>query len=292
LPITTTIESLFESNDRITIASGFTFAEGPVWTPSGELYFSDIRESKRFRLNLESNNLVLIAENTHGGNGMTIDSNGRLLVCQMGKRRVIAIHGDSESIVSDNYKGSRLNAPNDVVPRSDGSLFFTNPEGRISGDDADIGYSGVYRVTPDGQTTEVCAGMNLPNGLAFSPDESLLYVSNTRPDPKLYVFDMQPDGTAHNKREFAEMPLINDTEKNGVPDGLKVDSAGRIFCTGPGGIWIWEPDGTHLGVLEFPEVTTNLAWGGTDLRTMYVTTHAAVYSLRVTTPGCPIPAFA
>lgn len=131
--------------------------------------------------------------------------------------------------------------------------------------------------------------MNLPNGLAFSPDESLLYVSNTRPDPKLYVFEMQPNGTATNGRVFAEMPLVDKTEKNGVPDGLKVDSQGRIFCTGPGGIWIWEADGTHIGILEFPEITTNIAWGDHDLKTMFVTCHTTVYSLRTTTPGIAIP---
>ena len=128
--------------------------------------------------------------------------------------------------------------------------------------------------------------------LAFSPDESLLYVSNTRPDPKLNVFDLQPDGTAINKRVFAEMPLVEELEKNGVPDGLKVDSEGRVFCTGPGGIWIWEPDGERVGVLAFPEVTTNIAWGGSDWRTMFVTGHTSIYSLQPTTPGVPVAAFA
>ena len=289
MPKDTAIAPLFEPNSRTTLASGFTFAEGPVWHPSDILYFSDIRESKRFKLDTSTNDVTLIAENTFGGNGMTFDSEGRLIVCQPGKRRVIAIENDSESVVSDSYNGNRLNAPNDVVPHSSGSIYFTNPEGSISGEDADIGYSGVYRVTPDGKTLEVCAGMNLPNGLAFSPDESLLYVSNTRPDPKLYVFEMQPNGTATNGRVFAEMPLVDKTEKNGVPDGLKVDSQGRIFCTGPGGIWIWEADGTHIGILEFPEITTNIAWGDHDLKTMFVTCHTTVYSLRTTTPGIAIP---
>ena len=133
--------------------------------------------------------------------------------------------------------------------------------------------------------------MNLPNGLAFSPDESKLYISNTRPDPKIYVFDMQPDGTAKNQQVFAEMSLVDGAESDGVPDGLKVDSAGRVFCTGPGGIWIWNPDATLIGVLEFPEITTNIAWGGVDLKTMFVTGHTSIYSLRVTTPGLPLPVF-
>jgi gluconolactonase len=136
--------------------------------------------------------------------------------------------------------------------------------------------------------------VNLPNGLAFSPDESVLYVSNTRPDPKMYAFDMQTDGTASNQRVFTEMPLVNSSEKNGVPDGMKIDSAGRVYCTGPGGVWIWEPGGVLIGVMEFPElaVTKNIAWGGDDLRTMFVTGHTSVYSLRTTTPGTPLPVFA
>jgi gluconolactonase len=286
------LNSLFESLEPQVLATGFVFAEGPVWHPSGHLYFSDIRDSKRYRVDTRTRTVELLVENTFGANGMTFNSNDELVYCQTGKRRVAAVSGTLEIVVADSFDGKKLNAPNDIVPHSDGSLYFTNPEGRISGDDAEIGYSGVYRVATNGEVVEVCAGMNLPNGLAFSPDESMLYVSNTRPDPKMYVFDMQADGTAGNQRVFAEMPLVNDSEKNGVPDGMKVDSAGRVYCTGPGGVWIWEPDGALVGVLTFPEVTTNIAWGGDDLRTMFVTGHTSVYSLRTTTPGSPLPVFA
>ena len=284
----TSIESLFESTQPKLLATGFVFAEGPVWHPDGFLYFSDIRDSKRFRIDLEIRQVELLAEDTFGGNGMTFDSQGRLVFCQPGKRRVMAIDGSNEVVLADNFDGKKLNAPNDVVPHSSGDIYFTNPEGRISGSDAEIEYSGVYRVSLDGEITEVCAGMNLPNGLAFSPDESSLYVSNTRPDPKLYVFEMQEDGSASNGNVFDEMPLIDDSEKNGVPDGMKVDSLGRIFCTGPGGVWIWEPDGAPIGVLDLGEVTTNLAWGGEDLRSLFVTTHSSVYELRAVTPGAGV----
>jgi len=268
------------------------FAEGPVWHPSGHLYFSDIRDSKRYRVDTRAKAVELVTENTFGSNGMTFNSNGELVYCQTGKRRVAAVSGTEETVVADSFDGKKLNAPNDIVSHSDGSLYFTNPVGRISGDDAEIGYSGVYRVAANGVVVEVCAEMNLPNGLAFSPDESMLYVSNTRPDPKMYVFDMQADGTTSTQRVFAEMPLVDDSEKNGVPDGMKVDSAGRVYCTGPGGVWIWEPDGELAGVLKFLEVTTNIAWGGGDLRTMFITGHTSVYSLRTTTPGVPLPVFA
>ena len=286
------LSSLFEALDPQVLATGFVFAEGPVWHPSGHLYFSDIRDSKRYRVDVRTGEVKLLAENTFGANGMTFNSNKELVYCQMGKRRVSAVSGTKEVVVADSFDGKKLNAPNDVVPHSDGSVYFTNPEGRIVGEEAEIGYSGVYRVAANGDVVEVCAGMNLPNGLAFSPDESMLYVSNTRPDPRMYVLDMQTDGTAGNQRVFAEMPLMGDSEKNGVPDGMKVDSDGRVYCTGPGGIWIWESDGVLVGVLTFPEVVTNIAWGGDDLHTMFVTGHTSVYSLRTTTPGIPLPVFA
>lgn len=286
------LDSLFESLEPQVLATGFVFAEGPVWHPSGHLYFSDIRDSKRYRTDTRTGSTELVAENTSGANGMTFNSDQELVYCQMGKRRVAAVSGAKEVVVADSFDGKKLNAPNDIVPHSDGSLYFTNPEGRISGDDAEIGHSGVYKVDTNGEVIEVCAGMNLPNGLAFSPDESLLYVSNTRPDPRMYVFDMEADGTASNQRIFAETPLVEDTEKNGVPDGMKVDSAGRVYCTGPGGIWIWEAGGALIDVSTFPEVTTNIAWGGDDLQTMFVTSHTSVYSLRTTTPGIPLPVFA
>jgi gluconolactonase len=288
------LNSLFESLEPQVLATGFVFAEGPVWHPSGHLYFSDIRDSKRYRVDTRTGIVELLAENTFGANGMTFNSNGELVYCQMGKRRVAAVSETQEIVVADSFDGKKLNAPNDIVPHSDGSLYFTNPGGRINGDDAEIGYSGVYRIATNGEVVEVCGGMNLPNGLAFSPDESVLYVSNTRPDPKMYAFDMQTDGTASNQRVFTEMPLVNSSEKNGVPDGMKIDSAGRVYCTGPGGVWIWEPGGVLIGVMEFPElaVTKNIAWGGDDLRTMFVTGHTSVYSLRTTTPGTPLPVFA
>lgn len=276
----TKLDEIFASTAPEQIATGFEFAEGPAWHPSGYLYFVDLRRSQRLRVHIGSGTVEVTAENTNRSNGQVFDHSGRLAVCQSGLRRIIAINDDgTETVLADRYQGKRLNAVNDIVVHSDGSLLFTNPQGQLSGPDAEIGYSGVYRIDGDGEVTEVCAGMNLPNGLAFSPDESLLYVSNTRPDPKLYVFDMLPDGTAVNQQVFSEMPLIDGTEKNGVPDGMKVDAAGRVYCTGPGGIWAWEPGGSHIGTLEFPEVTTNIAFGGSDGRSMFVTTHHAVYRL-------------
>jgi gluconolactonase len=275
-----TLDDIFVSTRPEQIATGFEFAEGPVWHATGHVSFVDLRRSQRLRLAVDTGRLEIMAENTHRTNGQALDANGRLVVCQSGLRRILVIEDDgSEMVLADRYRGKRLNAVNDIVLRSDGSLYFTNPQGQLSGADAEIGYSGVYRFDYGGELTEVCAGMNLPNGLAFSPDESHLYVSNTRPDPKLYRFDMRPDGTAGDMTVFAVMPLVGGAESNGVPDGMKVDSAGRIYCTGPGGIWAWEPDGRQLGTIVFPEVTTNIAFGGRDGRSMFVTTHHSIFRL-------------
>ena len=156
-------------------------------------------------------------------------------------------------------------------------------------EEREIGYSGVYRVLPDGEVQEVCSGMNLPNGLAFSPDESKLYVANTRPDPKLLVYDLAPDGTASGEAVFSEIPFNSEGQSGGVPDGLKVDIEGRIYCTGPGGLWIWESNGDHVGVVELPEFPANLNWGGLDNQTIFLTCRTSVYSVRATTPGVAIP---
>ena len=161
------LNSLFESLGPQVLATGFVFAEGPVWHPSGHLYFSDIRDSRRYRIETRTGTVELLAENTFGANGMTFNSNKELVYCQVGKRRVAALSGTKETVIADSFGSKKLNAPNDLVPHSDGSLYFTNPEGQISGDDPEIGYSGVYRVAANGEVTEVCTGMNLPNGLAF-----------------------------------------------------------------------------------------------------------------------------
>ncbi len=284
------LSSVIASPDIEHVATGFTFTEGPLWHPDGYLLFNDVREQKSWMVRPGDEAATLLREETGGANGQTLDSQGRVVLCEGGNRRVTRVEADGAiSVVADSWLDKRLNAVNDIVQKSDGSLYFTNPEGRLDEDEREIGHSGVYRVGPDGTVTEVCRGMNLPNGIGFSPEENLLYVSNTRPDPKLLVYDLQSDGAATNGRLFADLPVDASGPRIGVPDGLKVDMEGRIYCTSAGGCWVFEADGTHLGVIELPEYPANLAWGGPDRRTAYFTCNTTVYSMRMTTPGTPIP---
>jgi gluconolactonase len=178
-----------------------------------------------------------------------------------------------------------LNRPNDVVCKSDGSIYFTDPGLRVPLAERELPYAGVYRVMPDGVTSLV-ADFEYPNGLAFSPDERRLYVANTRWAQYIHVLDLDPSGKMIRRRIFADM---SSDETDGVPDGMKVDVEGRIYCTGPGGTWVFAPDGAKLGIIRTPEVPANLAFGGPDLKTLFFTAKTSIYTLRMKVPGQPHP---
>jgi gluconolactonase len=185
----------------------------------------------------------------------------------------------------DRFEGKRLNRPNDVVCKSDGSIYFTDPGLRVPLADRELPSAGVYRIAPDGKTSLV-ADCEYPNGLAFSPDERVLYVANTRWTQYIHALEIAGDGKLIRRRIFADM---SSDETDGVPDGMKVDVEGRVFCTGPGGTWVFAPDGTRLGIIRTPEVPANCAFGGPDLRTLFLTARTSVYALRVKVPGRPHP---
>jgi gluconolactonase len=188
-------------------------------------------------------------------------------------------------VLVDRFEGKRLNRPNDVVCRSDGSLFFTDPGLRVPLAEREVPYAGVYRIGSDGSTALV-ADCEYPNGLAFSPDERILYVANTRWSQYIHAIEVDGAGTMIRRRIFADM---SSDETDGVPDGMKVDVEGRVYCTGPGGTWVLGPDGRRLGIIRTPEVPANVAFGGPDLRTLFLTARTSVYTLRVKTPGRPHP---
>jgi gluconolactonase len=172
-----------------------------------------------------------------------------------------------------------------VVCRSDGSIYFTDPGLRVPLAERELPYAGVYRVAPDG-TIALVADFEYPNGLAFSPDERVLYVANTRWAQYIHAVELDAGGTMVRRRIFADM---SSDETDGVPDGMKVDVDGRVYCTGPGGTWVFGPDGARLGIIRTPEIPANLAFGGPDLRTLFFTARSSVYTLRATTPGQPHP---
>lgn len=296
------LSGVLEPGDPVRVATGFVFTEGPLWHPDGFLYVSDINAATHYRVSLPNGEKTVIRRDSGGANGATFDLQGRLVMCEQYGRRLVRTEPDGElTTLADRYEGKRLNGTNDVVRRSDGSLYFTDPERLIPEPERELGHSAIFRYMPDGELRLMTSEMNHPNGLAFSPDETKLYASNTRPNPHLYVFDVSPDGALADGRLFAEMPygpaepgatfttsagLIRPmAEKGGVPDGLKVDVEGRIFCTGPGGTWVWEAGGTHLGIIRTPELPANVAFGDVDSRSLYMTCRTSVYMLRTRTPG-------
>jgi gluconolactonase len=279
------LSALLETTQAERLATGFGFTEGPLWHPDGFYYFVDIRRSHLHRVRPGTPPELVRAE-TGEGNGTTFDLQGRLVICEGGHRRVTrwAADGRSEVLV-DRFEGQRLNRPNDVVCRSDGSLWFTDPGLRVPLTQREVPYAGVYRIAPDGTTTLV-ADCEYPNGLAFSPDERTLYVANTRWTQYIHAFELDAAGAVVRRRIFADM---SSDETDGVPDGMKVDVQGRVYCTGPGGTWVFAPDGTRLGIIRTPEVPANVAFGGPDLRTLFLTARTSIYALRTKAPGQPHP---
>ncbi len=280
----TALSDILETTVLDKVATGFIFTEGPVWHPEGFYYFVDIRSNLLYRL-VPGKEPVQVRE-TLGGNGTTFDLQGRLINCEGDGRRVTRTeHDGSVTVLVDRFEGKRLNRPNDVICRSDGSLYFTDPGIRVPLAERELENAAVYRIAPDGGIS-VVALFEYPNGLAFSADERTLYVANTRWTQYIHALELDAAGSMVRRRVFADMSADG---TNGVPDGMKVDAAGRVFCTGTGGVWVFEPDGTRIGIIEMPEVCANVAFGGPDLCTLFLTASTSIYTVRVKTPGLPLP---
>lgn len=279
------LSGILETTEAERLATGFVFTEGPLWHPDGFYYFSDVRASMLYRITPGQAHQV-VREKTGGGNGTTFDLQGRLVLCEGDNRRVTRQGADGRvEVLVERFEGKRLNRPNDVACRSDGSLYFTDPGLRVPLGEREVEHAGVYRIAPDGAVSLV-ADFEYPNGLAFSPDEGRLYVANTRWAQYIHVLELDAQGAMVRRRIFADM---SSDETDGVPDGMKVDVDGRVYCTGPGGTWVFAPDGERLGIIRTPEVPANVAFGGPDSRTLFLTARTSVYALRVKTPGQPHP---
>jgi gluconolactonase len=288
------LPAVLETTKAERLATGFIFTEGPLWHPDGYWFFVDIRQNKLYRLT--PGRAPEVFKETAGGNGTTFDLQGRLVLCEGDGRRVSRIgHDGKVDIIADRYQGGRLNRPNDLVCRSDGSIYFTDPDKRRPYSEREIpGPAGVdnlwdgacvYRLTADG-ALRVLAHCEYPNGLALSPNERTLYVANTRSTRYIHAIELDAAGNMKGRRIFADM---SEGTLPGAPDGLKVDSKGRVYCTGPGGIWVFTPAGKRIGIIKFPEQAVNFAFGGPDLRTLFCCAHTSVYTLRVKVPGNPHP---
>ena len=296
----TQLTDIVESSQAERLATGFVFTEGPVWHPDGHWLFVDVRANLIYRL-APGGRPEIIREQSGSSNGMTFDRQGRLLICEGDNRQVTRRESDGTyTPLAQRLGGKRINRPNDLVTRSDGSIYFTDPGGRLTPQERELDFSGVHRIDPDGTLTNATAETEYPNGIAFSPDERVLYVAITRRDERcieekargevcahqcIRAFDVAADGSLSNNRIFAPMASAAD----GVPDGMKVDVEGRVYCTGPEGVWVFDASGQHLGVIRLPEIPANCAWGGPDHRTMLFTARTSVYAMRMRTPGTRIP---
>jgi gluconolactonase len=288
------LPEILETTEAERQATGYVFTEGPLWHPDDFWYFNDINPGALYRLKLGGK--AELVRKTDGGNGLTFDLEGRLIHCEGEGYRVTRTEHDGRiTTLAGSYQGGRLNRPNDVVCHSDGSIWFTDPSGRRPFSERQIpspkGINGVwagasvYRVATDGSIASV-ADFEYPNGLAFSPDERTLYVANTRMSKYIHAIDVDASGKMLRRRIFAD---LNEGNEPGAPDGIKVDSKGRVFCTGPGGIWVTNPDGNHVGIIRLPEQAVNFTFGGHDLKTLFVAALTSVYTIRVRTPGLPHP---
>jgi gluconolactonase len=294
------------------VVTGFTWVEGPVWIPSGYLLFADIPSNSIRKLTTNGQVSIFMQPSGYhaaepfggkepGSNGMTLDSQGRLTVAGHAARnvwRLEQIDGHAQkTILADAYQGKKLNSPNDVVYKSDGSLYFTDPPyGLRTQEDNDpkkeLSFDGVFRIpaatsrkpgsAPDNtQLQLLIKDLPRPNGIAFSPDEKYLYIANS--GPKIWKrYPVKPDGTVGPGTTFYDATA---DQRKGGPDGMKVDANGNIFSAGPAGVWIISPEGKHLGTLLTPEVVANVAWGGPDHSTLYIMATTSVYRVKLKTHG-------
>lgn len=279
------------------LAGGFTFIEGPLWRGSNGLWFSDVVGNvvRQWAPDGKVTEVLkpggydgstLPANGFNGPNGMIADKDGAVLLCQHGNRRIARISKDMKvTTLVDKFEGKKLNSPNDLVYHSNGSLYFTDPPYGLPKQDDDptkeLKFNGVYRLA-NGKLQVIIKDLTRPNGIALSPDEKTLYVANSDPQKKLWMrYDVAANGTVTNGKVFAD---VTAEKADGLPDGLKVDAQGNVFATGPGGIWVFAPDGKHLGTIKPTEVPANCGWGD-DGKSLYMTAHTGLYRIKLTVAG-------
>ena len=285
----TGIAGILEPGTKVEkLAGDLKFIEGPVWVPDkseqgGHLLFSDIPDNVIYKWS-EGGKPTAFRQPCGSTNGHTLDKQGRLLSCEHTGRRVSRTEKDGKVVtLADTYEGKKLNSPNDIVVKSDGGIYFTDPPYGIQKEQEELGFSGVYRIGKDNKLTLLTKQFPRPNGLAFSPDEKKLYINDSQ-ENYIYVFDVKADGTLANGKLFAN---LTSPGKDGVADGLKVDIKGNLYTTGPEGVWIYAPEGKLLGKIIPPEVPANVGWGGKDYKTLYLTARTGLYRVRLNIPGVP-----
>ena len=277
------------------LGTGFVFTEGPIWHPTDHyLLFSDMPGDTRRKWS-EAGGVEEVMKPSFKCNGMTYDADLNLIVCEHVTSSLIRERPDgSRENLAYHWQGKYLNSPNDVCVRSDGTIYFSDPwYGRFPGfgieRERELGWQGVFRIPPGGGQDELQLAapedeFDMPNGLCFSPDESLLYVNDT-PRAHIKVFDVAADGSLSNRRMFAENIGDGDLAKGGLVDGMKCDERGNIWVTGPSGVWVISPEGEHLGTVEIPESVGNLAFGGPDWNWLFVPASSSLYRVKTKVAG-------
>jgi gluconolactonase len=281
------------------IATGFKFTEGPLWRPDTGLWFSDVVGNvvRQWSADGKVSEILRPGGADHpdyappgsfiGPNGMVAGKDGIVLLCQHGNRRIVQIdRAHKVKVFLDRWEGKRFSSPNDLVYKSDGSLYITDPPyGLVKQDDdpaKEIKFNGVFRFK-NGRTEAVIREMTRPNGIAFSPDEKYLYVSNSDEKKRVWMrYEVQPDGSVRNGKVFFDVTSDKDP---GMPDGMKIDSLGNLYCAGPSGIWIFSPAGKHIGTIKPGEGPANCNWGGADRKTLYITAQTSVYRISLSVVG-------
>jgi gluconolactonase len=291
------LELVDEDAELERLGTGFTFTEGPIWNPEGYLLFSDMPGDVRRRWD-EQSGVQEVANPSNKGNGMTLDHDGRLIVCEHVTSSVVRMdpdgRGGGREVLATHYEGKELNSPNDVVVKSDGAIYFTDPTyGRMPGfgleREQDLDFQGVYRIPPGGGDPQLLVDdFDQPNGLCFSTDESLLYINDTT-RAHIRVFDVQGDGTLANSRVLADGIGSGSLEIGDLVDGMKLDERGNVWVTGPGGVCVFDPDGQHIGTVEVPENVGNINWGGPDWSWLFIPATTSVYRIACKVSGNRLP---
>jgi gluconolactonase len=287
------LELVDEDAELEQLGTGFTFTEGPIWNPAGYLLFSDMPGDVRRRWDPDSG-VTEVANPSNKGNGMTIDNDGRLVVCEHVTSSVVRMDPDGKGggreVLATHYEGKELNSPNDVVVKSDGAIYFTDPTyGRMPGfgieREQDLDFQGVYRIPPGGGDPQLLVDdFSQPNGLCFSSDESLLYINDTD-RAHIRVFDVQADGSIANGRVLAQNIGSGKLEIGDLVDGMKLDEKGNVWVTGPGGVCVFDAGGQQIGTVEVPENVGNLNWGGPDWNWLFIPATTSVYRIACKVSG-------
>jgi gluconolactonase len=291
-------ERLYELVDEDVVVeqlgTGFTFTEGPIWNPQGRfLLFSDMPGDTRRRWD-EEGGVREVAKPSNKGNGMTLDAQGRLIVCEHVTSSVVRMDpdgtGSGREVLASHYQGKELNSPNDVVVHSSGAIYFTDPTyGRMPGfgveREQELDFQGVYRLGPEGGEPQLLVDDFVqPNGLCFSPDESVLYVNDTD-RAQIRVFEVAADGTIASGRVLADGIGTGELASGELVDGMKCDEHGNVWVTGPKGVWVFSPEGGHLGVVEIAENVGNVHWGGPDWSWLFVPASTSLYRVKTNVSG-------